>query len=263
MNVASEARPLPNLLPAAGGTAMVTGAASGIGRAVALAFARAGVNVACVDRDRSGADETAEAARPDGGGSFALTADVGRRDDVDAMAQAALERLGRIDYLINCAGISERWPAEAFPEEAWDRIIDTNLKGVFLCCQVVGRTMIAQGAGRIVNMSSIAGAIAYEHTVAYLSSKGGLVQLTKGLAVEWGRHGISVNAIAPGLVRTPLLDAMLRENPARGEFFLSRMPISELIAPEDIAAAALFLCSPPARMITGHVLPVEGGYLSM
>lgn len=263
ISVAEDRRPAAQF-PIAGNVAVVTGAASGIGRAVAHALADAGVCVACLDCDDGGARATAHELQSRGGKGAAYAVDVSDRAAIVETAHEVLRRLGNADILVNCAGISRRFPAADFPEDAWDRIVDINLKGAFLCCQMFGRQMIDGGrGGRIVNISSIAGAVAYEKTLAYLASKGGLVQLTRGLAVEWGRHNITVNAVAPGLVRTPLLEAMASEDPTRVDFFLSRMPMAKLVEPEDVAAAVLYLCSEPARMVTGHVLPVEGGYLSM
>lgn len=247
----------------AGRTAIVTGAAAGIGRAAALHLAEAGVRVACADRDMEGAAATARAAGQAAAGSFAVSVDVADQASVAAMTARAIAELGQIDFLINNAGISLRHPAEAFPEQDWDRVIDVNLKGAFLCAQAAAAHMIPRGSGRIVNVASIGGMIAYANAIAYLSSKGGLIQLTRGLAVEWGKYGIGVNAVAPAIVKTPMLDKLAAENPARIDWFLSRMAMPELAQPEDIAAAIVFLCSPAARLITGHVLPVDGGYLAV
>ncbi len=253
----------PDLFSISGKTAIVTGAALGIGQAITLAFAEAGAQVVAVDRDGAGAEATAQRARAAGGKVLAIEADVADRASVEAMTKKAKDALGRLDILINAAGITKRFPATDFPEEEWDRIIAVNLKGTFLCCQAIGREMVAQNEGRIVNLASIGGMVGYADTIAYMSSKGGVVQMTRGLAAEWGKHKVTVNAIAPGVVLTPMQEKLRGENPEKFNFFISRMAIGEPSTPEHIAAAALYLSSPAAALVTGHILAVDGGYLAM
>ncbi len=244
-----------------GKTAVITGAGSGIGQAVALAFVEAGATVVAADLNEDGLEETVSAAA-NRAGIRAVVADVSSPDSIRELADQADKLFGRVDFLVNNAAISRRHPAEAFPEEDWDRILAVNLKGTFLCAQEFGRRMLAQGEGRIVNLTSIGGVGGYPGSSAYMSSKGGVVQLTKSLAIEWSSRGVNVNAIAPGITRTRLLEKLAEENPAQVEWFLERLAIREMIDPQYIAAAAMYLCSPAARYVTGHVLAVDAGFLA-
>lgn len=244
-------------LPLAGRAAWVTGAASGIGRAVALGFANSGVRVLCLDKDKEGAEQTAHEC-----GSAACVCDLADPDALNAALASIDDAFGAPDMLVNCAGIAERHPATTFPESVWDRIIATNLTAAFRLARHVAPGMIERKRGRIVNLSSIAGSAGYPGTIAYQASKGALEQMTRGLAAEWGPAGVTVNAVAPGAVATPLFDRMLAEDPARAERILARQPISSPVAPEDVAAAVLYLCSDAARMVNGHVLSIDGGYVA-
>jgi NAD(P)-dependent dehydrogenase (short-subunit alcohol dehydrogenase family) len=252
-----------NFFSIAGATAVITGAASGIGSATASVFGAAGANVIVADRDPEGAERVAAAITEAGGKAVALTVDIADRASVETMAERANAAFGSIDFLVNSAGVTRRFPAVDFPEEEWDRILAINLKGSFLCAQAVGRFMSPRRSGRIVNIASIAGVAGYADTVAYQSSKGGVVQMTRALAAEWGKHGITVNAVAPGIVMTPMQEILRKQDPAKFEGFLSKMAIQQASTPEDIAAAVFFLCTPHAGLITGHVLPVDGGYLAL
>jgi NAD(P)-dependent dehydrogenase (short-subunit alcohol dehydrogenase family) len=254
---------LPDFLSVNGRTAIVTGAASGIGKSTVLMFAAAGARVVAVDMDAKGAEATVEEAKGNGGDAIALHADVTGKASVEAMVGKAHGHYGRIDFLVNSAGVTKRFPAVDFPEDEWDRIIDINLKGSFLCAQAVGRHMIEQSFGRIINIASIAGIAGYANTVAYQSSKGGVVQMSRALAAEWGKYNITVNAVAPGIVMTPMQEVLRQQDPARFEAFLSKMAIGKPSSPEDIAAAVYYLCTPRAALVTGHVLPVDGGYLAL
>ncbi len=237
-----------------GKVALVTGAASGIGAAVAQAFARKGARVALADMNREAAE--AQAASLDGARAYAC--DVTSAESVEAAVTAVLADMGRLDVLVNSAGIVDLAPAEEISLRAWQRTLDVNLTGSFLVAQAVGRAMIAQGGGRIVNLASQAGTVAIEEHVAYCASKFAVVGMTKTLALEWGQHGITVNSISPTVVMTELgKKAWAGE---KGEAAKARIPVGRFAEPEEVAAAAVFLASDAAAMINGADLLVDGGY---
>ena len=235
--------------------ALVTGAASGIGAAVAEAFAAKGVRLALCDLDAAKA--TAAAARL-GGAARAFGCDVADAASVAATVEAVIAAFGRIDILVNCAGIVDLAPAEAIGLGAWQRTLDINLTGSFLMAQAVGARMIAQGGGKIVNMASQAGSVAIEGHVAYCASKFAVIGMTKTLALEWGRHGICVNSVSPTVVMTEL--GRKAWDGAKGEAMKTLIPTGRFAEPEEIAAAVVFLASPGADMINGADLLVDGGY---
>ncbi len=237
-----------------GKVALVTGAASGIGAAVAEAFTARGARVACLDLNREAAE--AQAARLHG--ARAYPCDVTDAGSVGAAVTVAHADMGRIDVLVNSAGIVDLAPAEDIALQAWQRTLDVNLTGSFLVSQAVGRVMIAQGAGRIVNLASQAGSVAIEGHVAYCASKFAVIGLTKTLALEWGRHGITVNSISPTVVMTDL-GRKAWEGP-KGEAMKRLIPTGRFAEPEEVAAAAVFLASDAAGMINGADLLVDGGY---
>lgn len=240
-----------------GRTALVTGAGSGLGRAAAVALAEAGAWVACLDINLEGAEET---ARLTGGEAYAL--DVSDAEAAERTVSDLADRRGRLQVLVNSAGIAGRGPAFSHDEDTFDRLLAVNLKGTFLMCRAVGGRMAEAGGGSIVNIASIAGLVGYPGSVGYQASKGGVVQLTRTLAVEWAEAGVRVNAVAPGQVGTELVRKMWETEPELRDFFLSRTPLRRLGDPEDIAWPIVFLAGDGAAMITGQILAVDGGYTS-
>jgi 2-deoxy-D-gluconate 3-dehydrogenase len=244
-----------------GKAAVVTGGGSGIGRAAALLLARAGAAVAVLDRDRARAEAVAAEIEGAGGVAHALAADGSEEPGLEAAFADAVARLGRLDVLVNNAGIAIREPATELALDKWNAVMGVNLTGMFLAARIAARTMLAGGGGAIVNTASIMGLSGGLYpNVAYQTSKGGVVNLTRALALEWAPT-IRVNAIAPTYVDTPLV-ASLKANPATMETILGATPLGRIAEPDEIAAAILFLASPAAAMITGTILPIDGGFLA-
>jgi 2-dehydro-3-deoxy-D-gluconate 5-dehydrogenase len=243
-----------------GKVALVTGSGTGIGAAIAKALGRAGADVICHDRGDEGQATSAE-IRGLGRRSVALSADLSNRDAQDKLVADAVRELGRIDFLINNAGMIRRAPAVDYSDDDWDLLIEVNLSAPFRLSRRVGKLMIEQGGGRIVNTASL---LAFQGGIlvpAYAASKGGVAQVTKALANEWAGKGVNVNAIAPGYIATNNT-AALRADPERSRQILERIPAGRWGEPDDIAGAAVFLCSDAARYVTGHVLVVDGGWMA-
>ncbi|NEH59035.1 D-threitol dehydrogenase [Rhizobium leguminosarum] len=239
-----------------GKVALVTGGASGIGDAIASAFAAKGAVVGVIDINETVAKSKADAL---GSGAKSFVCDVSNPQSVEAVIAAAQAAFAHIDIAVNSAGVAMLAPAEELTLEAWDRTIDINLKGTFLVSQAVGRVMLKAGkGGRIINIASQAGTVAIDQHVAYCASKFGVIGLSKTLAAEWGKHGITVNTISPTVVLTEL-GRKAWDNP-RGEELKKRIPTGRFAYPEEIAAAAVFLASSGAEMINGADLLVDGGY---
>ncbi len=245
-----------------GRVAAITGGGSGLGAAMAAGLAQAGASVAILDIREEAAAGTVAAVEADGGHAVAVAVDVTDKGSVEAAADRVVEELGRVDVLVNSAGTAFRSPAEDFPEEEFDRVLGLNLKGTYLPCQAFGRKLLAQGKGSVINIASIGGFIAYPHASAYLASKGGVVQLTRGLALEWIDRGVRVNAIAPTLFRTPLTERVGKTSSVTSDFIIARLPRRDRLGePPEIVGATVFLASDASLLVTGHTLPVDDGYL--
>jgi NAD(P)-dependent dehydrogenase (short-subunit alcohol dehydrogenase family) len=245
-----------------GRVAVVTGGGSGLGAAMAKGLAQAGARLVVVDANDAGAGSTVGAIENGGGSAQAMSCDVTDRQAVEALAERVVGDLGRVDVLVNSAGIAFRSPAEDFPEDEFDRIIAVNLKGTYLPCQALGRKMLAQGSGSIVNVASIGAFIGYPHASAYNASKGGVLNLTRVLAIEWIDRGVRVNGIAPGLCDSPLTRARARQSSVTSDFIVARNLRKELILPRELVGAAIFLASDASARVTGHTVVVDDGYLT-
>jgi NAD(P)-dependent dehydrogenase (short-subunit alcohol dehydrogenase family) len=245
-----------------GKVVMVTGGAGGLGAAIAAGVAEQGAKVAVTDVDLSRAQEVATAIKGEGGEASAWQLDVSQLDDVEACVAAICQTDGAIDVLVASAGIGLRRPAVTLEPKDWQRVIDINLTGAWFCNQAVGRRMIERGGGgSIVNIGSVVGQVGINTGNAnYAASKGGLIGLTKCLAVEWAPFGVRVNVVAPTHFRTPLVDQAMVDNPAMEQRFLANIPLGRLGLPREIVGAVVFLASDDASMVTGHVLNVDGGH---
>jgi NAD(P)-dependent dehydrogenase (short-subunit alcohol dehydrogenase family) len=242
-----------------GRVAAVTGGGSGLGAAIGAGLAQAGAAVAVLDTNDENAADVAGAIGGEGADAFALHCDVTDSSSVRAAVDEIVGRTGRVDILVNSAGTAFRSPAEDFPEDELDRVLALNLKGTYLPCQAFGRQMLPRG-GSIVNIASIGGFVAYPHASAYLASKGGVVQLTRGLALEWiGK--VRVNGIAPTLFDTPMTSRGARRSTVTSDFIEARMLREGLPPVHQIVGAAVFLASDASALVTGHTLPVDDGYL--
>jgi NAD(P)-dependent dehydrogenase (short-subunit alcohol dehydrogenase family) len=244
----------------AGKTVLVTGGAGGIGRAAALAFARAGARVAVSDVNAAGGEETVGLIAQAGGEAIFVKADVSREAEVEALVAKTVAAFGRLDCAFNNAGIEEESKPLADCDEAlFDRIMAVNVKGAWLCMKHEIRQMLKQGGGAIVNTASVAGLVGAPLQPAYAASKHAVVGMTRTAAAEYGKAGIRINSVCPGVIRTPMLERALEREPRREKGIVKVHPIGRIGEAEEITGAVLWLCSDAASFVTGHQLAVDGG----
>jgi NAD(P)-dependent dehydrogenase (short-subunit alcohol dehydrogenase family) len=251
---------IQELFDLSGKVAMVTGAAGGLGEAQCKALAGAGADVAVCDLTAEAGRRVADAVETAGRRAAAFAMDIRSKTSAQETALKVLNHFGRVDILCNTAGVNFRVPLLEYPEEAWDRVIDTNLKGMFLVSQAVVPQMIQRGYGKVINMSSIMSRVTYYGQAAYCSSKGGVDQLTRVMALEWAKQGIRVNAISPTYIETPLVKQILRDEPERVEFIERRTPMGRLGKPEELMGLTIFLASHASDLMTGQSLCIDGGW---
>jgi NAD(P)-dependent dehydrogenase (short-subunit alcohol dehydrogenase family) len=249
------------LFSLAGKVAVITGGTSGIGRALSLGLAEAGADVIATARREQQVEETASAIEALGRKTLRFTSDVCDRASLDRLLDATLNAFGKVDILINCAGRIKRTPTLTMPEEEWAAILDTNLTGTLRACQVFGKHMLDRGSGRIVNITSLNSFVALNEVAAYAASKSAVASLTRSLAVEWSKRGVTVNSIAPGVFRTEL-NAQLLDSTPRGQELLMRTPMGRFGKTEELVGAAIFLASDASSFVTGQTIVVDGGFLA-
>ena len=248
-----------------GKVALVTGGASGIGRATALTFAREGAKLVIADMNEDGGQQTVQMITENGGEAIFVQVDVSKAVEVEAMISTTVETYGRLDCAHNNAGIGSRprAPLHECSEETWDRVLAINLKGVWLCMKYEILQMLKLGSGTIVNTASIMGLVgSWSGSGAYNASKHGVVGLTKTAALEYAKVGLRVNAVCPGYIRTPLLAETLTRQPEMEAQIVARHPVGRMGRPEEIAEAVVWLCSDAASFVTGHTMTVDGGYVA-
>ncbi len=244
-----------------GKVAVVTGGTSGIGRALSLGLADAGADVIATARRKEQVDDTASEIEARGRRTLRLASDVGDRASLEELLVDTLACFGKIDILVNCAGMIKRTPTLDLPEAEWTNILNTNLTGTLRACQVFGRHMLERGYGRIINIASLNSFVALSEVAAYAASKAGVASLTRSLAVEWSKKGVTVNAVAPGVFRTDL-NAQLLDSTPRGQELLMRTPMGRFGKTEELIGATVYLASDSASFVTGQILVVDGGFLA-
>ena len=242
-------------------TAIVTGASSGIGKGIAKDFAEEGANVVVSDVDVESGEKVVGEIEDSGGSAIFVKTDVSDEEDVDELVEKTLSEYSKIDILVNNAGVYIQKPITEMETDEWDKVIDVNLKGVFLMTRRVAQEMVENEEGKIINVSSIAGEVGYPNSSAYSATKGGTIAMTRALALELSPKGINVNAVAPGVIKTAMTDDLLSDEDVKGQM-LANTPIGRLGEPEDIASAVTYLASKDADFVTGETLFVDGGWLA-
>lgn len=245
----------------AGKVAVVVGGTAGIGRGISLSFAEAGADVVASGRRQDIVDAVAAELELKGRATLRLVSDVCKRSSLEDLLQQTLQRFGKVDILVNCAAKIARAPTLSFPEEEWEQILDTNLTGTLRACQVFGKHMLERKYGRIINIASLNSFVSLSEVAAYAASKAAVMSLTRSLAVEWSRHGVLVNAIAPGVFRTEFNQKLLEGTP-RGHELLMRTPMGRFGQANEVAGAAVYLASDAASFVTGQTLAIDGGFLA-
>ena len=255
-----------NLFDLSGKVSLITGGGTGLGRAMAIGLAKYGSNIVIVDINPDKAKDVVKKIESLEKSALAIKADVTKKEEVDHMVQDVLGKFRTIDILVNSAGIGRRVKAEEMSEKDWDEVISVNLKGTFLCCQSVGKLMIKQKKGKIINIASVVGQRGLFHpldlALSYCASKGGVVQLTRALAAEWAKYNVHVNAIAPTYFMTDMTRCLL-ENKEFLDYLKWKIPLQRPGKPEELIGPVVFLASDASSMITGHILNVDGGWTAI
>jgi NAD(P)-dependent dehydrogenase (short-subunit alcohol dehydrogenase family) len=245
----------------AGKVAVVLGGTAGIGRGISLSFADAGADVVASGRRQEIVDAVAAELELKGRATLRVASDVCKRASLEGLLQQTLQKFGKVDILVNCAAKIARAPTLSFPEDEWEQILNTNLTGTLRACQVFGKHMLERKSGRIINIASLNSFVSLAEVAAYAASKAAVVSLTRSLAVEWSRHGVLVNAIAPGVFRTEFNQKLLEGTP-RGHELLMRTPMGRFGQANEVAGAAVYLASDAASFVTGQTLVIDGGFLA-